>query len=309
MATKHILHLPFWLFPVLLPLGGAWADLAAQSGCASVTRARSSVTADLATQQWTGSFPFDEVFTLRLAIPELEPVSPRMNEIRLAYGPAREESHTASDGTVTRDLVMAEPIDRDVVPLTGPVKVKEVFFTVGPLDPSRVYLFDFQLFSDTTRRASVRMAAASRPDVTSHFDLDAGVLRSNRLQYTGMVIDAHYYLVPVNNNECPDNYRGAEEILKRVSLFAGISVLRLSSKDNVHNFFERGAPAIGIGLNRLPYLGPVRINGGLLFVKQDHANPLVSERVTKADPFVSVTVDFELRRVLGPLAGLFGLGG
>jgi hypothetical protein len=297
------------------------AQLAAQPGCAAVTRPRTTVEVDLATQQWKGALPYDEVFNLQVAIPELTSKSQTPSAIKLVFGTSQEVDTTDPDGTVHGRFVRSV-LGGDSIPLNRGIQNKAAVFAIAPLPPNRSYIFDFVLYRDSivergpTRRDtlkvqidSLRLAQAPHPDLTNHFDLDAGAVRSNRLQYTGVVMNFHYYAVPINNNECPENYRGRNRLLKRVSVFAGMSVLKIHSVENVEPLFASGTPVVGIGLARLPGLGPVRIDGGYVFVKRKDANPLVDRKHTRADPFVGLTVDFQLRKVLGPLAGLVGLGG
>ena len=125
--------------------------------------------------------------------------------------------------------------------------------------------------------------------------------------YWGLGSNAHFYFVPVNRNECTSDYQGVDHILKRVSVFGGFSLLELDSDADVAHLFASGTPMFGIGLNRLPYLGPVRINAGFMRLKQDDPNPLVDQARLKWDPFLGLALDIELKSVLAPLTGLAGL--
>ena len=107
---------------------------------------------------------------------------------------------------------------------------------------------------------------------------------------------------------CFGDFHGTARLLRQVSVFAGMSVLKIHSVEDVNPLVGAGSPVVGIGVARIPGLPPLGFNAGYVFVKQKDPNPLVSRDHTRADPFVSLTVDFELRKVLGPLAGLLGLG-
>ncbi len=93
-----------------------------------------------------------------------------------------------------------------------------------------------------------------------------------------------------------------QHVVKRVSVFAGLSPLRISSDAPVTSPFAIGVPVVGIGVRELPYLGAFRVNGGVMFFDQKDANPLVSMLRHERDVFLSFTADFELTDFLGLLA-------
>ena len=306
----------------------AQGALVAQRGCAAVTPTRGLVQADRATVEvdlavgrFKSELPFDERFNLQVALPTLVPDTPRATQLSVAYGPGQRIESTDAAGNVSGRYEMVET-RRDWFDLNRRVKSEAVMFAAGPLRPGTNYVFDFVLSHDSVaprpgepaKRDTfkvpfdrVRLAAAPHPDATHYFDLDAGVLRSKRLHYTGVVMNVHAYAVPVSPNQCPRDYRGWDRLFKRVSVLGGISVLKLRAGDDVSSFMTTGSPLVGVGIARLPGMGPLRVNGGYLFVKQKDANPLVASQHTRADPFASVTFDFALQQVLGPLAALVGL--
>ena len=87
-----------------------------------------------------------------------------------------------------------------------------------------------------------------------------------------------------------------------MSVFAGLSPLRITSDAPVNAPLAIGTPVAGIGLRQIPYLGAFRINGGVMFFDQEDANPLVTTQRHKRDAFISFTADIELKDFLGPLA-------
>jgi hypothetical protein len=87
-----------------------------------------------------------------------------------------------------------------------------------------------------------------------------------------------------------------------VSVFGGLSPLRITSDAPESSPLAIGSPVVGIGVRQLPYLGAFRVNAGVIFYDQKDANPLVSTLRHKRDAFVSLTADIELKDFLGPVA-------
>ncbi len=157
-------------------------------------------------------------------------------------------------------------------------------------------------------RDTVRVVGEAKTDITHHFDTDAGLLHSFRANYWGAVTGTHLYLVPVNRNECRASYSGWEHILKRVSLFGGLSVFELDARSGVEPLFTGGSPVFGLSVGeRFPFFGRLFLNGGIILLKQEDPNPLLDAKHTRRDYFVGVAADVELKSIFGPLAGLVGL--
>lgn len=158
------------------------------------------------------------------------------------------------------------------------------------------------------RTDSLRMVAEVRTDIRNHVDTDFGVLHGFEPGYLGAMTSVHVYAVPRNPDECRSNFSGWDRLLKRVSAFAGLSILEIYSKEKVEHYFARGAPVMGLAVDtQVPIVGRVWLNGGIMFYRQDEPNPLVDRKKVHRDYFVAGTVDVALKNVLGPVAALLGL--
>jgi hypothetical protein len=169
---------------------------------------------------------------------------------------------------------------------------------------------------DDSTPVMVSLVAEAHADLRRHFDTDFGVIWSPRPgpAYMGAGSNVHFYLTPINKDETRlDRRRNLrDQVLKRVSLFAGLSFVTLRTSESVENRYELGNPVWGVGIRprfggnakRLDFF---RVNAGMVYFKQRHANPLVEELANAQAPFVSVTGDIDLRSVLTPLAGLLGI--
>jgi len=141
-----------------------------------------------------------------------------------------------------------------------------------------------------------------------HFDVDFGALYSFQARYWGMATLVHLYAEPVQPNEQMDWVHPEwRRFWKRVNVAGGLSLLQLGSRAPVKQKFAFGSPVAAVGFSRLPVLTAMRVNGGLVWLTQDDANPLVTKDRTKIDPFVSLTFDYDIRNILGPIGGLLGL--
>ncbi len=259
-----------------------------------------TVAVDLASGTFSQKLPFDESFFIRIPLPE------RTDSIQFSYG----EALLNDDGDY--DFVVANNSPGSIVP--NPFfPAKEVSVEIEPLKPKRQYLFRFIAYRttiDSTLAPPVRTVTSGTMDVigrtetsiSNRLQTDFGVARSREAGYWGVVSNAHFYFVPVNKNadacvrQTPLMY-----LAKRISIFGGLSVLKIASEAEVEHLFGIGTPVVGIGARDLPYLGPIRLNAGVIWFEQDDANPLVTERVRKHDLFLSVTSDIELKGLLGPL--------
>lgn len=164
--------------------------------------------------------------------------------------------------------------------------------------------------------AMVNVIGTAAANLTNHFDTDFGIVWSPRPgpAYVGAGSNVHFYFVPINKSESLENRRPTlrDQVLKRLSVFAGLAFVKLHASESVENRSEFGNFVTGVGL-RPRFSGPLRrldffrLNGGVMYFHQTNSNPLITELSDAHAPFVSVTGDLDLRTVLGPLAALLGI--
>lgn len=322
---RRLLHLfrPALLFLLL----GVATSASAQRGCDSAAVLRPTVNADLAARRFKEPVPFNIGFTLLVPFPEMTGGF-RLDSMTL---------HRGLPGEVDGQLGIAAPIRVGVAsPAKASVKGGGAEFDIGPLRPNERQFFDFTLYGtrvdtipipvagapvppltipmridtvparDTVvaEKRLVRISARPKKDISNHFDADLAVVGSSRAEYIGVGTNVHGYAMPINRAECTSQYRGWDHLFKRVSLFAGVSVVELDSEADVSHLYASGTPMFGLGFNRLPYLGPLRVNAGVILLRQQDANPLVSDTHDVWDPFLAASFDVELKNLLAPLAAL-----
>jgi hypothetical protein len=165
-----------------------------------------------------------------------------------------------------------------------------------------------------------------------HFKLDLGLLLSDRARYTSAVTDVHLYSIPVDRGgDLGDpGLTALQELQSRLSVFGGLAALRFNRRGTVDAPRDIGALVTGLGL-RAPFYGycaiprlsakakprlclahgrkwlqPMRLNAGLIFLQQQDANPSITDKKRFVDAFLSLTLDTEVKAILGPLGNLFG---
>jgi hypothetical protein len=279
-----------WLMVVLSTYH---AETAAQCARAIEPHPAPVVSVDFANADLASGLPFDEPFILRGDFPA------NADTLYLTYGPAVWRS-TGSGGSseingpgITIEFAKGSTFQS-----------KSFSFRIPAIAPHQPYVFRFHVDQKHTSPGdTITIVSAPKTTLSNRLQTDFGVLRSDNAGYWGVVSDLHIYLMPVNKNESACARRTPlEHVLKRVSLFAGLSPLKIASDEPVASPFTVGTPVVGIGLRQLPYLGAFRVNGGVMFFDQKDANPLVATMRHKRDVFVSVTADIELKNFLGPLA-------
>lgn len=298
---------------LLLLLAGTAASLPAQRGCDSAAVLRPTVNADLAARSFKEPVPFNIGFTLKVPFPTMT-------------GGFTLDSMVLERGApvlVGNQFILADPIrEGKAWPSRQPVNGTGAEFDIERLTPNQTQFFDFRLFASrvdtvhpggrgvrpqTVRRdtvRTVRIAARPKKDVTNHFDADVALVGSSRAEYVGVGTNLHAYAMPINRAECAAEYSGWDHVFKRVSLFAGVSVVKLDSEADVSHLYAGGTPMFGLGFNRLPHLGPLRVNAGVVVLRQKDANPLVSTTHDVWDPFLSASFDVEFKTLLAPLTAL-----
>jgi hypothetical protein len=249
--------------------------------------------------------PFDESFVIKVPVPA------GVTTVHLAYGPTQRVA--TRQGRTKR--YQRTPITLDT--LTGTVDPRDpefVAFEVGPLEPYDTYgfYFDFVAPSSVTRSTIFTRSDAS---YKNRFDTDFGVAFSPHPgpRYFGATSNVHFYTVPINPRERPDQYHRWDHLTKRVSAYGGLTLARFSTKDEVVDFFPTGNLALGLGLRlqlpweRAQFINFFRFHGGVLFFKQDDPNPTVSHNDIKRSPVIGLGADFELKDFFGPLTGILGI--
>jgi|GEM_PF-5134656 len=330
-------HRSNWLVLLMAALMVTLDPVHAQLGCDT---SRVTVAADLSKRQ-LGALPFDVPFTIRTPVPTLRDDKLKVDSVVLRYGsPARVGSGfgLSSDALRSTARVLGAAPPTELTFSIRALQPNEVqyfdFFVYAPqsdtarpkqiLPPDTIRLLKFDPATGTfaVGRDSIvqrvkmvdtsvaidtfRIVGKPRATLTNHFDADAGVLWAPGFGYWGAGTNSHFYFRPVNRNQCTDDYEGMDHLLKRVSVFVGVSLFRIHTDTEVEHLWTNGSPVMGIGVNRLP-LVPARLNAGIIWLRQDDPNPLVTRQVVKRDFFISGTIDFELQQLVGPLVTLVGL--
>ncbi len=262
---------------------------------------------DLSTRTFASALPFDQVFVISAATNG----APR---IELVWGTATDHGSGP----------MFDTKPARVSALPGNIVRKDAMGFRVILSPNRVYLFRFAVFkTDSTagvpRREvvdTVLIRGIATADLPAHFGTDFGVVVAPRPgpAYSGAGTFVHLYLVPIHADEDPDAIAHSEpvqRVLKRVSLFAGLSVIKLAAGSKVDHLFSVGTPVFGVGVRPLftgswRRLNFVRLNAGMMLFNQPDPNPLIAMVRGKHAPFFSVTFDISLQSALAPIGGLLG---
>lgn len=316
----------------------------------ATAQADSVITADLVTRSLSMSPPFDQGFRLRVAMPKgVDSVSlvyaqasgdTSWHSVKcwdsrhpVKTTRARLIEVTALDFSIDElcpdhqylfrfTIFVTKPV-READPLKASVGTRDtvigerVVDSGGHRDTTR-YIRPIKQFAtrDTVMSEEIDIMATPTAAVAAHFDTDFGVLVTNHNRgpgYIGAGTNVHFYFVPVNGNERTFYWRSfRDQVLKRASIFVGLSFVKLRATEEVKNMFDTGNPVVGIGVRPVGFrkykpLGSLRLNAGVVWFKQDVANPLVAEDKTKHAPFVSLTGDITLKDLFGPLAALLGV--
>jgi hypothetical protein len=112
---------------------------------------------------------------------------------------------------------------------------------------------------------------------------------------------ANFYRIPVNKDEKRvKDEKDPQYFWKRASLLVGFT----TGIDGTKSLLGPGNLMLGAGWRFSRY---VKASGGAVGFKQKDANPLVDKEHVKVKPFVSISVDADLKQFLGGLTKLFGL--
>lgn len=146
--------------------------------------------------------------------------------------------------------------------------------------------------------AATAVAARTHP----YIGMDLGAAWSGELDSALLYTAAHVYAVPVNRGARLGVHRGADVLLKRLSLMLGLAVAGVADDAaGREELSGAGSPMIGIGLRLTRDL---RASGGLLWFKQQ--DPLGGPETTRTTWFTSLSIDLDVAGFVGKLGRLFG---
>ena len=153
-----------------------------------------------------------------------------------------------------------------------------------------------------------------------HFKLDFGLGYAFKPQAIVGSVSLHAYLNPINESTDLGSLLSPwQQFKRRASLFVCLVPLTIHSwsKQDVKQAANIGNVGFGIGY-RAPlygphwnshcrrFLQPMRLNVGLMYFAQADANPVIPQDRYKWSPFASITFDFSIAAIFGPVAKLFG---
>jgi len=133
-----------------------------------------------------------------------------------------------------------------------------------------------------------------------YIGVDAGMGYAFNLDKPYVYVGANFYRVPINKDQKGVPYWGVEGLNKRVSLLLGLA----TSIDGAKNLVGPGTPMAGLGYRFSRY---VKLSTGSIVFKQKDENPLIDKDHVKLEPFVSISIDTDLKALLGGVGKLFGL--
>lgn len=132
-----------------------------------------------------------------------------------------------------------------------------------------------------------------------YISLDVGVAYGFELDKAFPYYGANFYFVPVNKKAPLSRFEGRERVLKSFSLLLGVTGGSFEDS-RTKKFFSAGSVMLGAGWRFNQF---VKVNGGALLFKQVDPNPIVVVEHKKAVPFVSFSIDIDLRTLLGTNIG------
>lgn len=134
-----------------------------------------------------------------------------------------------------------------------------------------------------------------------HISADAGLLygvaTGEVLPYFGV----NFYFRSVNR-EIPLGLRFNRPFWYRASLTLGITVASIEEDGERSDLFGGVAGLVGLGYRLTDHF---RLSAGTLVFRKDDPNPLVTDRSVALDPFVSLSIDWDVQEVLGGVSKIF----
>lgn len=126
--------------------------------------------------------------------------------------------------------------------------------------------------------------------------LDAGYAYAYNMDRFFGYVGANIYFRPIYKNLPLSNFKGFTQVMAiRSSLLLGMSLSSIS-KDNVRKGIidDNKSLLVGMGFRLTPWF---KLNAGSLFYYSVDPNPLIGNKkyTTSADPFVSLSIDFDVK--------------
>ncbi|HEX6038682.1 hypothetical protein [Longimicrobium sp.] len=281
-----------WLLALLACVQGSAAAHAQRPDATLAAENIDVVHLDWVVRQLDKVPPFDEEFYLVMRMASVD-------SIRYAYGPRRVVSTAAGeraeiDGIVDEGRAVPHPLSR----------TSEYAIRVRPLDPDIAYLFRFTVYprhppGSPPRSVRVDVVTEATSNFGDHIMYDAGVLAAQRTGYWGLVTGVNFYALPINRDDDLSRASPAEAVLKRVSLFAGLSFRAFRAPAGMSDYYVHlGHPVLGIGVRNIPGLPGLRVGTGVMWYRQEDDNPLVVRLLVKRDVYLSLTFGPRLDDVL-----------
>jgi hypothetical protein len=265
------------------------------------------VTADPASGTFDRNLPFDQPFLISVPYPQ------NTQSLRIAFGGMVLDVTQGEGGIVSTTPRIGVPIVSRTV--TAPVldtKTTGVFIPALHAGESYLLTLDYVVGSNTTH---VQVLGRSLGAFKDHFREDFGLGWSPPPgpAYVAGGSNIHLYFVPINEAGGSGSFSKLDFVLKRFSVFAGLTVFDLRTGRPIDKVFSPGNPQTGIGFRPLSSGLPmvfnmVYLNFGLVYFDQKDPNPLITKEHGKHAPFVGLAGTVDFKDVLGPLAVLIGGG-
>lgn len=159
-------------------------------------------------------------------------------------------------------------------------------------------------FLRRTASSEVPVVATSTGSFTTraknHVSADVGVLYAGEIGEVVPYFGANFYTRPVNRDVPLSQYSGLA-FRRRFSFMIGAtvsSVEEASASGRVlrDNVFASSALVVGAGLR---LTDSARLSVGVLVLQENASNPLVDDLELAAEPFLAVSIDWDVRSVLG----------
>lgn len=195
------------------------------------------------------------------------------------------------DATTARDFRNEAPIRGLAAALAQEAATKQLFDAAQLPD----LLADIVL----SRKYNVSATATAITDGKNPYvGVDAGIAYVFRLDKPAVYAGANLYAVPVNKDQ-KIPHGGIEGFLKRTSLVLGLA----TTIDGTTGWTGVGNPLIGVGYRVSRYM---KFSGGIVGFKLKDPNLLIEKQRVKTEPFFSISIDTDLKTLLGGFGKIFG---
>jgi hypothetical protein len=141
----------------------------------------------------------------------------------------------------------------------------------------------------------------------NHVSMDIGILYSGDAGEVLPYFASNFYLRPVNRSVPLSQVGGFG---RRFSFMVGVTYSSIEEEENGRvlrdNLFGSQALVVGAGLR---LTDAARLSIGALVYQQNDPNPLVDDLSLTADPFLALSIDADVKSLLGPLGDAITGGG